>query len=111
MTDAPARRARLSKGRVRAVAWVAGGATFLTGIGILGVAPKPASSSAPARESRSRRPVVVHRVLRRVIVTEPAASAPVRVIPGSATSGGSTGGASSGAPAPAPAPQTTTGGS
>ena len=109
MTDAPARRARMSKGRVRAVAWVAGGATFLTGIGILGVAPKPASSSAP-RESRSRRPVVVHRVLRRVIVTEPAAGAPVRVIPGSASSGGSTGGASSGAPA-APAPQTTTGGS
>ena len=110
MTDAPARRARLSKGRVRAVAWVVGGATFLTGIGILGVAPKPASSSAPARESRSRRPVLVHRILRRVIVTEPAAGAPVRVLPGSVSSGGSTGGASS-APAAAPAPQTTTGGS
>ena len=112
MTDAPARRTRLSKGRVRAVAWVAGGATFLTGIGILGVAPKPASSSAPTKQSRVKRPVVVQRIVRRVIVTDPAADAPVRVVPGPVSSGGSSGGsASGGTSSVAPPPATTTGGS
>lgn len=115
MTDGPARRTRLSKGRVRAVAWVAGGATFLTGVGILGVSPKPDPSTAAASAPREKRPVViVRKVLRRVIVTDPVASAPVRVIPGTSTStAGSGGGDTSSAPAaPAPAPVTTsTGGS
>ena len=109
MTDAPARRTRLSKGRVRAVAWVAGGATFLTGIGILGISPKPASSAA--RPAKTKRPVVIVRtIVRRVIVTDPAPGTPVRVSQGSSAPGGSTGGASSSAPTPAPV-TTTTGGS
>jgi hypothetical protein len=114
MSDGPARRTRLSKGRVRAVAWVAGGATFLTGVGILGVSPKPDPSTAAASPPRAKRPVViVRKVLRRVIVTDPVASAPVRVIPGTSTStAGSGGGDTSSAAAPAPAPVTTsTGGS
>jgi hypothetical protein len=108
MTEAPARRKRLSKGRVRAIAWVAGGATFLTGWGVLGMAPKPASSAGET-PTRQRRPVVVHKILRRVIVIDPVPGAPVRSVPVPSAGGGTTGGGVS-APAPRP-PTTTTGGS
>jgi hypothetical protein len=109
MTDAPTRRTRLSKGRVRAVAWITGGATLLTGIGVLGASPTPTSSGAADEPATGRPAVIVRRVVRRVIVTDPAPGAPVRVIPGAASSvGSSAGGTSAGTPAPV---TTTTGGS
>jgi hypothetical protein len=114
MTDAaPSRRARLSKGRVRAVAWVTGGATLVTGIGILGTAPKPASSiAAPEPQAKQRPVVIVKKVLRRVIITDPpAAAAPITILPGSSTSTSSTGSTGGGGPASAPAIATSTGGS
>lgn len=107
MTDTPARKARPSKGRVRAVAWIAGGATFVTGIGILGVSPRPAPTGGSTVAVRARPDVIVRRVLRRVIVTEPVANAPVELIP--EPSAASTGAA--GATSDASAPTTTTGGS
>ncbi len=110
MTDAPKRRTRLSKGRVRMVAWVAGGATFVTGVGVLGAAPKPEASDAAPSTGTARRPVVIVRtVLRRVIVTAPTASAPVEVVAAPSRSEGSSS-STGGAAAPAPI-TTSTGGS
>jgi hypothetical protein len=106
MTEGPKRRARLSKGRVRAIAWVAGATTFLTGWGILGMAPKPAASADAASRAQRRPALIVRRILRRVVITDPASSAPVRYVNPPST-GASTG---SGGSAPAP-PTVTTGGS
>jgi hypothetical protein len=106
MTEVPNRRKRLSKGRVRAIAWVTGVTTFLTGWGILGIAPKPAASADAAKTRPTRPPTVVHRILRRVVIVDPASPAPVRFVdaPGA-------GGPAAGGGAPAPPPATTTGGS
>ena len=107
MTDtAPRTRTRLSKGRVRTVAWVAGGVTFLTGLGIFGAAPKVASSfEASPHRPRQRPVVIVKKVLRRVIITD-APAAPITISQGSSSSSSSGGGSTS------PPPVTTsTGGS
>jgi hypothetical protein len=101
------RRTRLSKGRVRAVAWVTGVTTFLTGWGILGLAPKESSSATTV--TRASRPViVVRKVLRRVIIPDPVASAPVRYVTAPGLSTSSSGGASVSVASP---PTTTTSGS
>lgn len=105
MTEhAPTKRPkRWAKGRVRALAWGTGAATFLAGIGVLGVAPKPAASAAPGGRLAPRRQVIVRHITRRVVIVEPATSAPVTYVPAPTTQVGSTGG-SSGVVAPAPPP-------
>jgi hypothetical protein len=99
MTD---RRSRLSKAWVRAVAWIVGGATFFSVAGVLGAAPKPASS-APPKETAAPRRVIVRKIVRRIIVVD-APKAPVGV---SAPTSSST---HTGSAPPAP-PTTSTGGS
>ena len=112
MTDAAPRRRRLSKGRVRAVAWVAGGATFVTGIGILGAAPKPvAANASSARVPRSRPDVIVRRVVRRVILTDPATGASAGAVSGAGAGSTTLAGAGDGGAPAAPPVTTTTGGS
>jgi hypothetical protein len=106
MTEAPTRRKRLSKGRIRAIAWVTGVTTFFTGWGVLGMAPKPAASADGAKAKPTRPALVVHRILRRVVIVDPASGVPVRYVDVPGSGGSATGGA-----APAPPPTTTTGGS
>ena len=43
---------RWSKGRVRALAWVTGAATFVAGFGILGALPKPPAANATGPSHR-----------------------------------------------------------
>ena len=102
MTDragAP-RRPRLSKRALRAWAWIAGGAAVFAPLGALAVKPTiPTERAAP-------RPVIVKKLLRRVIVVSPRqqAAAPRVVYVGGDTS-------SIGSAPTAPAPPATTGGS
>jgi hypothetical protein len=103
MTDARPRR-RWPKRAVRAVAWTAAGAAFLTGLGALGAAPRPSGAAAVAPV---RQKVIVRRIVERVVVVDPVA-APVTIPAGSSTSTGQA--PSAPAPAPAPAP-TSSGGS
>ncbi len=108
MTERAPRAKRWSRGRLRALAWTTGLATFLAGVGVLGAAPMP---DQPARASGDRwvpRPrVIVRRITRRVVIVEPTTSAPVTYVPAPvSTSSGSSG--SVAAPPPAPPP---TGGS
>ena len=97
---------RLSKPWLRAWAWILGALAFFSPLAILGVSPKPAGAQAdtlptPEREKKPRR--VIHRVLRRVIITQ---AAPIQVAPsvnyvaGGGWSGGSggSGGGSTSAP-------------
>lgn len=110
MTEAAARRSRLSRGALRAIAWLAGGAAFAAPFASLTLSPKSATAQA---ESWRRRVIVVKKITRRVIVRAAPESPQVRyVYVGGASSGPSAspgGGAS--APAAAPPPATTTGGS
>jgi hypothetical protein len=102
MTDARPRR-RWPKRAVRAVAWSAAGAAFLTGLGALGAAPQPSAAAvAPVRQK-----VIIRRIVERVVVVDPVA-APVTIPAGSSASTGQA--PSVPAPAPAPAP-TSSGGS
>ncbi len=107
MTEAARRRRRLSRGALRAIAWVAGGAAFAAPFASLTVSPKPAT----AEVSASRRPVViVKRITRRVIVRTAPEAPQVRYVyvgGGSSSGGGSSGGGS--APLAAPPPTTTRG--
>ena len=80
---------RWSKGRVRALAWVTGAATFLAGFGILGAAPKPSTANATDSSNRQKPPrqrIIVRKVTRRVVVVDPVVTAPVTYVP--TTSGG-----------------------
>lgn len=96
-----ARRPRVSARELRAWAWVAGALAFLAPAAVLGAAPRPPTTAAPASE----RPTLVIRTLtRRIVVTRPAAPAPVRYVAGGTASSGS------GASNPPPA-ATSTGGS
>lgn len=100
MTEArPIKKRRWSAGKVRALAWVTGVATFASGLGILGVAPKPASAGgdrAAARKPPARQKVIVRHITRRVVIVAAPAPAPVSYVPSYASS--SSGGYS--APAP-----------
>jgi hypothetical protein len=65
------RRKRLSKGALRALAWVAGGAAFAAPWGALAVQPKPAVASAqPAQQ------VIIHRIIRHVYRQAPVKAQP-----------------------------------
>jgi len=101
------RRARLPKAWVRAIAWVLGGATFLSIAGVFGAAPKPAVS-APDTQTAAPRRVIVRRIVRRIVIVA-APTAPVTAsVPSPASSSQGRGGGSSNPPAP---PTTSTGGS
>ena len=47
MTEAPRRKARWSRGRLRTLAWTTGIATFLAGVGALGASPMPEAPQRP----------------------------------------------------------------
>jgi hypothetical protein len=104
MTDTPRRKARWSRGRLRTLAWTTGIATFLAGAGALGAAPMPETAQPPRDRWVPRQRVIVRRITRRVVVVEPAASAPVTYVQAPAVSSSSS--SSGGAPAPAPPPPT-----
>jgi hypothetical protein len=91
------RRPRLSKRALRAWAWVAGGTALFAPLGAL------AAQRAPSTTVAVPRPVIVKKVLRRVIVVSPQRKA---IRPRVVYVGGGTSGAGS-----ASAPVTTTGGS
>jgi hypothetical protein len=92
------RRSRLSKRVLRAWAWLAGAVALAMPLGALAAHPKITSHAAP-------RPVVVQKLVRRVIVLSPKKqpSQPRVVYVG--------GGSTTGGAAPASPPTTTTGGS
>ena len=106
MADAPRRKARWSRGRLRTLAWTTGIATFLAGVGALGASPMPETVQPPRDRWVPRQRVVVRRITRRVVVVEPAASAPITYVQAPAVSSSSS--SSGGTPAPSPPP---TGGS
>jgi hypothetical protein len=57
------RRKRSSKRRLRILAWVAGIASFLSPLAVLGLTPKPVAGAAPPKP----RVIIRHRVVHRVI--------------------------------------------
>jgi hypothetical protein len=94
------RRPRASKRELRAWAWVAGALAFLAPAAVFGATPKPRQDTAQATD---RPDLVIRRITRRIVITRPAVSSPVRYV-----AGGSTSGSSSVSSAPA---ATSTGGS
>ena len=118
MTEATRRR-RLSRGALRAIAWVAGGAAFAAPFAALTVSPKPATAD-PGSGRDARRVIVVRKITRRVVVQQPAEPAGVRYVyvgggspsssssSSSSNSSSSSGGTAVAAPPPA---STSTGGS
>ncbi|MBI3647214.1 MAG: hypothetical protein HY240_00390 [Actinobacteria bacterium] len=98
MTDRPQRRPRLAKGWVRAIAWISGGTAFFSALGVIGVAPKPAVSAPKAAPRR----VIIRRIIKRVVIVDPAPGVPVVASAPTVTSSG--GGVTS-------QPTSTTGGS
>jgi hypothetical protein len=104
-TDAPRRRARWSRGRLRTLAWTTGIATFLAGVGALGAAPMPEQAQPSRGRWTPRQRVIVRRITRRVVVMEPAASAPITYVQAPSVSSSGT------VAAPAPAQPPSTGGS
>jgi hypothetical protein len=101
MTDVPRRKARWSRGRLRTLAWATGIATFLAGVGALGASPMPETAQPPRDRKVPRQRVIVRRITRRVVVVEPATSAPVTYVQAPSVSS-----SSSSAPAPAAPPPT-----
>jgi hypothetical protein len=108
MTDAPRpRKNRWSKLAVRATAWTAGATAFISALGAFGASAIPvATDQASSPSTPTRQKVIIRRIVKRIVIVDPAAPAPVRVVP----SGGS-GSVPAAAPAPAPAPAPSTGGS
>jgi hypothetical protein len=98
-TERPKKR-RWSKRAVRATAWTAAGAAFISALGALGAAPIP--TAAGQTVSTAPRKIIVRRIIKKVVIVGQAKPAPVHVV----YTGG--GGSTSSAPAPAPV---TTGGS
>ncbi|HEX5949982.1 MAG TPA: hypothetical protein VFZ96_03175 [Actinomycetota bacterium] len=103
MTEA-AKRRRLSRGALRALAWIAGGATFASSFASLTVSPRPATAADTARP---RRVVIVKKITRRVIVREAPDTSPRYVYVGGGSSGSSSG-PSGGSTVSASAPSSTT---
>ncbi len=111
MTEAATGRRRLSRGALRAIAWVVGGAAFAAPFASLSVSPKPAVAQA---EGQGRRVIIVKKITRRVIVRAAPETPQVRYVyvgGGSSSSASSGGSGGPSAPAAAPPPATTTGGS
>jgi hypothetical protein len=104
MTEASKRR-RLSRGALRALAWVAGGATFASSFASLTVSPRPATAD-PAQ--KPRRVIILKKITRRVIVRETPEQGVRYVYVGGGSSGGSSSGSSGGSTVAASAPASTT---
>lgn len=104
MTEAEKRR-RLSRGSLRALAWIAGGATFASSFASLTVSPKPATAADTARRPRV---IVVKKITRRVIVREAPDEAPRYVYVGGGSSAAPSSGSSGGSTLAATAPSSTT---
>ena len=85
MTEKAA-RPRASKRELRAWAWVAGALAFVAPAAVFGAVPKP-----PQDTQASGRPnLVIRKITKRIVITRPAASSPVRYVTGGSTSGTST---------------------
>ncbi len=80
------RRPRASKRELRAWAWVAGALAFLAPAAVFGAVPKPPQDTAQATD---RPDLVIRKITRRIVITRPAASSPVRYVTGGSTSGSS----------------------
>ncbi len=118
MTDVVKRRRRLSRGALRALAWIAGGAAFAAPFASLALAPRPATATASAPSDPGRRVILVKKITRRVVVHPAPSTAAVRYVNVGSGSSGSTSSSSSSssnsgpvAAGPPPAPTTSTGGS
>jgi hypothetical protein len=78
------RRPRASKRELRAWAWVAGALAFLAPAAVFGAVPKPPQDTAQATD---RPDLVIRKITRRIVITRPAVSSPVRYVVGGSTSG------------------------
>ena len=104
MTEQPRpKKRRWSKRAVRATAWTAGAGAFISALGAFGAAPAPLASDQPLPAGQSSQGTIIERrIVKRIVIVDPAGSAPVQVIDA---------GGNAPAPAPVPAPATSTGGS
>jgi hypothetical protein len=110
------KKARWSREHVRALAWVAGSATFFTGVAVLGAAPKlAATATGNSTGKATSTTATTGSVKKYVFVVQPPAAASVAAVgaPVTSTGGGTTttgGGTSTGGGAapPPPAPVCTT---
>jgi len=80
------RRPRASKRELRAWAWVAGALAFLAPAAVFGAVPKPPQDATRASD---RPDLVIRKITRRIVITRPAVSSPVRYVTGGSTSGSS----------------------
>jgi hypothetical protein len=103
MTDRPPKR-RWSKRVVRTTAWTTAAAGFISALGAIGAAPTPAAATRVSSDKPVRQKIIVRRIIKKIVIVDPAGPAPVQVI----TTGGGTAAAPGSAPAP---PPPTTGGS
>jgi hypothetical protein len=105
MTDRAPKK-RWSKRVVRTAAWTTAAAAFISALGAIGAAPTPAAATRGDSTRPARQKIIIRRIIRKVVIVDPAGPAPVQVI--------SVGGGAAPAPAPAAAPAPpppTTGGS
>lgn len=105
MTEA-AKRRRLSRGALRALAWIAGGATFASSFASLTVSPRPATASDASQ--KPRRVIIVRKITRRVIIHQAPDTSPRYVYVGGGSSGSSGSSSSGGSTVAASAPSSTT---
>ncbi len=101
-------RARWPKTSVKGLAWATGAATFVTGVSALVASPKAAVGATSDHTKTPAQRVIVRRVIRRVVIIDPAAPSSGGTPPARVVLTGP--GPSARAPAPTP-PSTTTGGS
>jgi hypothetical protein len=81
------RRRRASKRELRAWAWVAGAIAFVAPAAVLGAVPKPPQDTTA--QATKRPDIVIRKITRRIVITRPTASAPVRYVSAGTTSGSS----------------------
>jgi hypothetical protein len=86
MTERTHARSRWSLGRIRLAAWGSVATAFVGLVGILGIAPKPATAEANAAAAGAqRRPATTQRTageptVRRIVKVTPHHTAPVKVV-------------------------------
>ncbi len=99
MTEQPRlKKRRWSKRAVRATAWTAGATAFISALGAFGASSAPLASDQPTPGLSPQRVIIERRIVKRIVIVDPASPAPVRVV--------STGNVPAPAPAPPPAPST-----
>jgi len=104
MTDRAPKK-RWSKRVVRTAAWTTAAAAFISALGAIGAAPTPAAATRGASAQSVRQKIIIRRIIKKVVIVDPAGPAPVQVI----SVGGGTAPAPAPAVAPAPPPPTTGG--